>query len=222
MTKTSLKDRIRKIGGKYSRKILPKPIFTKILKLKIKLIGRAYIPGETSKAKKRRLKEGFFEKYTKGKGLDIGFGGDPITSNVMGYDFEHGDALYLDGLKSDEKFDFVYSSHCLEHMPNPGLALKKWWERVKKGGYLIIYLPHRDLFEKKKTLPSRYNQSHFHFYLPDKDEAPNTLGLRSLIEKSLSGYKIIYIKTCDEGYKSNGPVIESEGEYSIEAVIKKA
>ena len=29
------------------------------------------------------------------------------------------------------------------------------------------------------------------------------------------------LKVCDEGYKSNGPIAVSDGEYSIEAVIKK-
>lgn len=216
-----LKDRLRKISGKYARKIFPKPLFNKILKLKIKLVGRAYIPGETSKAKRRREEEGFFEKYTLGKGLDIGFGGDPVTPDVKGYDFEHGDALYLKGLKPNEVFDFVYSSHCLEHMPNPGLALKQWWKRVKKGGYLIFAVPHRDLFEKKKELPSDWNQDHKFLYMPEKHELPYTLGVRQLIQESLKDCKIIYVKTCDKGYKYVGKNSHSEGEYSIEAVIKK-
>ncbi len=215
------KDKIRRFFGKYGRKIFPKPIFTKILKLKIKIIGRAYIPGETSKAKKRREREGFFEKYAKGKGLDIGFGGDPVTPNVRGYDFEHGDALYLDGLKPNEKFDFVYASHCLEHMPDPGLALQNWWKRVKHGGYLIFAVPHRDLYEKKKELPSLWNQDHKYFYVPEKHEHPHTKGVKQLINESLEDHKIIYVKTCDEGYQYVGKEAESTGEYSIEAVIKK-
>ena len=218
----TLKDKVRKFSGKYARKIFPKPFFYKILKLKIKFVGRAYIPGETSKAKKRREEEGFFEKYARGKGLDIGFGGDPVTPNVKGYDFEHGNALYLDGLKPNEKFDFVYSSHCLEHMPDPGLALKIWWKRVKRGGYLIFAVPHRDLYERKKTLPSDWNQDHKYFYLPEKHEPPCTLGVKQLIKESLGDYKIMYVKTCDQGYEyigKNGQ--HSKGEFSIEAVIKK-
>ena len=84
---------------------------------------RPYVPGETSKAKPRRLREGFYEKYLGGNGLDIGFGGDLVVPNARGWDFEHGDAQDLSGLEN-EKFDFVYSSHTLEHMQDPAIALK--------------------------------------------------------------------------------------------------
>jgi len=221
MKKLDLKEELRVFLGKIARKIFSEETFTKLLKIRIKLFGRPYIPGETSKAKERRIREDFFKKYAQGRGLDIGFGGDPITPNVKGYDFEHGDALSLQGLFPEETFDFVYSSHTLEHMPEPGLALKNWWKRVKTGGYLIIYLPHRDLFEQKKTLPSHWNAGHFNFYLPEKDDPPHTLGLRQLIKKNLERYKIVYLKICNEKYKSHKLKKPSEGEYSIEAVIKK-
>lgn len=219
--KQTFKTLIRKTGGKYLRIVLPRPLFFKILKLKIKLVGRAYIPAETSKAYKRRLEEGFFKRYIKGQGLDIGYGGDPLTPNVKGYDFEHGNALYLDGLKPYERFDYVYSSHCLEHMNDPRLALKIWWHRVKEGGYLIFTVPHRDLFEKQKTLPSSWNQDHKFLYMPEKHDPPYTLGVRQLIKESLDNYKIIYVKVCDKGYEYVGLHEHSKGEYSIEAVIKK-
>jgi len=206
-------------GGILLNKILPEQMYGNLVKFKIKIFGRPYIPGETSKAKNRRLKEGFFKKFTKGNGLDIGFGGDIICKNARGYDFEHGDAQNLDGLEN-KKFDFVYSSHTLEHMKNPRIALKNWWDKVKKGGYLIIYVPHRDLFEKKKRLPSKWNKGHFGFFMPDKHESPNTLGVRQLLNKTLDKFNIIYIKVCAEGYKCFGED-KPEGEYSIEAVIKK-
>ncbi len=177
-------------------------------------------PGETTKAKQRRLKEDFFNKYCNGFGLDIGFGGDPVTPTVQGWDFEHGDAQYLQTL-SDSQFDFVYSSHTLEHMIDPKVALKNWWRVLKPGGYLIIYLPHRDLYEKKKNLPSRFNTNHTHFFLIDEEDLPDTLSLKKLIEENLIDQKIVYIKECSEGYKSNGTENHSSGEYSIEAVIQK-
>lgn len=181
---------------------------------------RPFVPAETSKAKFRRSKEGFFKKYLSGKGIDIGFGGDLVSANANGYDFEHGDAQYLAELK-DEQFDFVYSSHTLEHMPVPAIALKNWFRVVKKGGYLIIYIPHRDLYEKKKTLPSRFNPTHTHFFLIDKDAPPQTLGIIPLIQNNLSGYELIYAKECSEGHTITDPLIHSDGEYSIEVVIKK-
>ena len=71
--------------------------------------------GETSKAHGRRVRENFFEKYCRGEGLDVGYGGDVIVPGCAGWDFRNGDAQYLPGVE-DETFDFVYSSHCLEHM----------------------------------------------------------------------------------------------------------
>ena len=105
--------------------------------------------GETSKAHDRRIREGFFELFCNGIGLDIGFWGDLVTKNSTGFDFEHGDAQKLEHIE-DESFDFVYSSHTIEHLPDPSEGIKNWFRVLKSGGYLIIYLPHRDLYEKKE------------------------------------------------------------------------
>jgi SAM-dependent methyltransferase len=187
---------------------------------RLRIEGRQSREGETSKAKERRQKEGFFEKYCLGKGLDIGYGGDLLTENCMGWDREHGDAQYLKSLKNS-KFDFVYSSHTLEHMVDPAIALKNWWRVLKPQGYLILFIPHRDLYEKKKTLPSRWNPDHKHFFLIDRDEEPDTIGIVPLIQKTLTGYEIIYAKECSEGHTITDPEILSDGEYSIEVVVKK-
>ncbi len=45
-----------------------------LLAIKFRIIGRPFVPGETSKAHSRRVREGFFENYCKREGLDIGFG----------------------------------------------------------------------------------------------------------------------------------------------------
>ena len=155
-----------------------------------------------------------------GSGLDIGFGGDLVVPNAKGWDFEHGDAQYLKGL-NDEQFDFVYSSHTLEHMQDHAVALKNWYRVLKKGGYLIIYIPHRDLYEKKKTLPSRFNPNHTAFFLIDNDEAPDTIGIIPLIKRNLNNYEIIYAKECNEGHTVSDPELHSNGEFSIEVVLKK-
>ncbi len=191
-----------------------------LLAIKYRTIGRPFVPGETTKAHSRRVKEGFFEKYCKGNGLDIGFGSDLITKDAKGYDFEHGNAQYLKGVK-DNSYDFVYSSHTIEHLPDPSEGVKNWFRVVKPGGYLIIYLPHRDLYEKETTLPSRFNPNHRHFFLVDRDEEPDTLGIVPLIEKTLNDFEIIYAKECSEGHTITDSGIHSDGEYSIEVVIRK-
>jgi len=187
---------------------------------RIPVLGRRASQGETSKAHDRREREGFFKNYCQGKGLDIGYCGDPIVPDVMGWDFEHGDAHYLNGLEK-QSFDFVYSSHLLEHLPDIDMALANWDRVLKQGGYMLLYLPHRDLYEKKTTLPSRFNHDHVHFFLPHEDEAPNTIGVESLVKRNFPEYELIYSRTCDEGYVNHGDELPSEGEFSIELVMKK-
>jgi len=197
-----------------------KGYYYNMLKFRYLKLGRPVVSAETSKAKQRRLRDDFFEKYCTGKGLDIGYGGDLIVQNATGWDFEHGDAQSLNGVP-DNTFDFVYSSHTLEHMENPETALMNWWRVLKPGGFLILYIPERDLYEKKKTLPSNWNLDHKHFFLLDEDEEPCTIGILPLIRRSLPNSKIEYAKACNEGHTIIDPSIHSVGEYSIETVIKK-
>ncbi len=176
--------------------------------------------GETSRSYARRKKEGFFDKYCSGDGLDIGYGSDPITSDCSGWDRQHGDAQYLDGIE-DESFDYVYSSHCLEHMNDVRIALKNWFRVVRRGGYLLLAVPHRDLYEKKNSLPSRWNFDHKHMFLIGKTESPDTLDIVEEIRESLVNYDIKYVKACDEGHTITDPTKHSDGEYQIEVVIQK-
>ncbi len=209
------------------KKTLPRPVFDflkgifyRLQVIRIRTMGRPRFYGETTKAHARRQSEGFFDKYCQGRGLDIGFGGDPITATSEGWDFEDGDAQYLKGLEN-EAYDYVYASHTIEHMVDADVALKNWWRVTKPGGYLLLYLPHRELYEKKKTLPSRFNSDHKHFFLPDRDEAPDTIGVVPLIHRALPDAEIVYVKECSAGRTITDPNIMSDGEFSIEAVIHK-
>jgi D-glycero-D-manno-heptose 1,7-bisphosphate phosphatase len=97
-------------------------------------------------------------KYLQGDGLDIGPGNDPVRCDVVHFDREHGDASRIDEYLS-RKFDYVWSSHCLEHLDDPTDALRRWWSLVKPGGYLIVVVPDEDLYEQG-YYPSRLNGDH--------------------------------------------------------------
>lgn len=43
----------------------------------------------------------------------------------------------------DKKYDFVLSSHCLEHIANPLKALKEWHRILKDDGVLFLILPNK-------------------------------------------------------------------------------
>lgn len=175
---------------------------------------------ETGKAKNRRILEGFFDKYCKGKGIDIGCGQDPITPDCVQWDRTEGDAHFMRGI-SPNTYDFVYSSHCLEHLDNPDVALFTWFRILKVGGFLILFVPHRDLYEKKKILPSRFNKDHKNFYLIDRHEKPCTIGIVPFVVECLRNYRFIYVKECSDGYVWTKDEEHSVGEYSIELVLQK-
>jgi len=188
--------------------------------LRYLFFGRPVTRCETYKAHARRLREGFFEKYCRGRGLDIGYGGDLIVPDAEGFEIEHGDAGRLPGVQRGV-YDFVSASHLLEHMCSPESALKTWWECVRPGGVLILFVPHRDLYEKRTTLPSRWNPDHKWFFLPECDDPPHTLGVLPLLRRSLQDSQIEVMRVCDDGHSITDPERHSDGEYSIEVVIRK-
>ena len=189
---------------------------------------------ETSKAFARRLREGFFTKYCMGTGIDIGCGDDPLDPKIDKWDFkiskDQNAENFTDKNIPNEIYDFVYSSHCLEDLSHPGLAIQNWWRILKPGGYLILYIPHRDLFEHSKVLPSTGNFYHKWYFLIDRYESPVTIGLIPFLNQNLADPDIIYVKKCDEGYWYDQEKFERRkltgeswqgGEYSIECVVRK-
>ena len=77
----------------------------------------------------------------KGKGYDIGFGKEEWKlPNAIGIDRNLNNSYHADSLP-DEQVDFIYSSHCLEHVDDWVTTLKYWISKLKKGGVLFLYLP---------------------------------------------------------------------------------
>lgn len=196
------------------------PIYYGVNKYRFRLFRRPYIPQVSTTCYQRRVREGFFDKYCRGKGIDIGYGGDPVTPTVRGWDIEDGDAHELPGV-ADASYDFVYSSSSLEHMTDPRRAVAKWWDVLKPGGYLIISVPDRDLSEKKKTLPSRFSADHKHFFLLHDDDPPDTIGLVALVKRVCPGGEIVEIRQHTEGYVDTGPYKPAEGEFFDEVIVRK-
>src|SRR5262245_49806129 len=105
---------------------------------------------ETSKSQPHREARGDFDKYLKGNGIDIGAGHDVLVvkeGTVRAWDVPDGDAQLMAGV-ADESFDFVYSSHCLEHLDSVPEALKNWVRILKPGGHLYFIVPDYILYEK--------------------------------------------------------------------------
>src|SRR3569833_70182 len=179
---------------------------------------------ESAKSRPRREREGFFEKYMKGEGIDIGSGTDVVVPNARGWDMPDGDAQDLASV-ANESYDFVYSSHCLEHMRDPVVALLNWWRVLKPVGYLIIAIPDEDLYEHG-IWPSVYNPDHKNTFTVSKDKTWSPVGynVTDLLAK-LPNRKVIYIRTTDDGYdynrKDDWDQTLGDAEAAIEVVVQK-
>lgn len=141
-----------------------------------------------------------FEKsLLNGSGIDIGSGSDPVSPNARCFDIADGDANRIRDFVKDE-FDYVYSSHCLEHMYNPREALHQWWALVKNGGFLIVIVPDEDLYEQGE-FPSRFNPDHKWTFTISKYSSWSPVSL-NLIElaQSLPESEILSIALQDNEY----------------------
>ncbi len=123
---------------------------------------------ECSKSIMRRLAEpNFVNRYFRGEGIDIGGAPDPLAlyvelfplmRGVKVWDLNDGDGQTMSGIPNDH-FDFVHSSHCLEHLHDPEDGLRNWFRILKPGGHLIVTIPDEDLYEQGR-FPSTYNADH--------------------------------------------------------------
>lgn len=151
-------------------------------------------------ATKTRSIWGEFEKsIVQGRGIDIGCGPDPVTPDVQRFDLEDGDANHI-GKYVSETFDFVHSSHCLEHMHNPKEALRGWWDLVRPGGHLILIVPDEDLYEQG-VFPSRFNVDHKATFTISKARSwsPVSHNLLDLVSE-LPSSRVLKLQLQDHGY----------------------
>lgn len=98
------------------------------------------------------------EHFCKGRGLDVGAGKWPLPGATPIDLSNGGNAMEL----PKEQFDYVFSSHCLEHLKNPVAALEHWKLRIRPGGVLFLYLPHPEM---EYWLPQN-NRKHLHAWQP--------------------------------------------------------
>lgn len=166
--------------------------------------------GCTSTSHKLREKNNDYEKYLSGSGIDIGSGHCPLVydkAEIANWDLEEGDAVFMAGI-DDGKFDFVYSSHCLEHLEDVKVGLENWCRILKSGGYLFVVVPDWTLYEKE-TWPSQFNDDHKASFSID---VPNTFDHRHYniaddIQPILAanGVELIEVRLEDEGYDRTLP-----------------
>ncbi len=155
------------------------------------------------------------EPYCQGYGLDIGFGGDPITDSAIRMDLPQpyaqtgtatvqlgGDCRLLKWFRSDV-LDYVYSSHVLEDFDETQTVavLAEWLRVLRVGGHLILLLPDQP----------RYVQ-----YCEDKALSYND-------HHSIPHFSLAYVRECLARLSNSEEVAQFPvlGAYSFGLVVKK-
>ena len=81
-------------------------------------------------------------KHCQGTGVDIGAGLWPFPG-ALPVDLERGIGSGRSIADFDDvSLDYVFSSHCLEHIKNWRQSLAEWVKKLRPGGTLFLYLPH--------------------------------------------------------------------------------
>lgn len=117
--------------------------------------------------------------YTRGKVLDLGCGSEKAFKHFVGVDNKHHEREAMMTVNCDvvvetcsdlrqfgsQSWDAVFSSHLLEHIEDYKSALREWWRVIKRGGYLVLYLPHKSFYP---NIGEEWaNADHKHDFVPD-------------------------------------------------------
>lgn len=160
-------------------------------------------PSETSKVRHWVL------PYCKGKGCDVGFGGDKIVNeNCDGIDFEQPytntgkskvdigvDVINNEIPVADNTYDYVYSSHLIEDFTDTKDALRKFIRVLKSGGNLILAFPDQQVYEaycKERNIP--LNPYHVHPHMG------YDFMMQCLSELPGITYEVLFSKNCEIDY----------------------
>lgn len=190
---------------------------------------------ETTKSRNRRKSDDrFVTRYFVGTGIDIGCGPDSLGKHkdiytniidVKPWDLPDGDAQYMKGVE-DNYYDFVHSSHCLEHMRNPIEAFENWLRICKPNGHLVVTIPDEDLYEQG-VWPSTFNGDHKTTWTIAKSESwsPVSISVVALLCKYIEQIEIIKIEKIDHnfdyGIARTDQTYHGNSESAIEFVIRK-
>lgn len=190
---------------------------------------------ETSKSVLRRIHDTrFATRFFVGQGIDIGAGPDPLSlyaeqfpamTALRIWDIGDGDAQHMAGL-ADDSFDFVHSSHCLEHLRSPAEGLANWLRIVRPGGHVVVTVPDEDLYEQG-VFPSRRNTDHkatFTIFKP-RSWSPRSINIIDLVAGLGPAAEVVKIELLDATYRYSLPALDQTltpiGECAIELVLRK-
>jgi SAM-dependent methyltransferase len=190
---------------------------------------------ELTKSINRRTTDSrFLRSYFVGDGIDIGGAPDPLSlyldffpliKSVKVWDLPDGDAQFMENVL-DESFDFVHSSHCLEHLKDPVQGLSNWFRILKPGGHLVVTVPEEDLYEQGR-FPSTFNADHKWSFTINKVSSwsSKSINVLSLLTELGPNSDIRLIGVEDRLYRYSLPRYDQTStpvsESAIEFIVRK-
>ena len=190
---------------------------------------------ELTKSIARRTTDSrFLRTFFVGEGIDIGGAPDPLSlytdffpliKSVKVWDMPDGDAEFMESVL-DESYDFVHSSHCLEHLHNPIEGIKNWFRILKPGGFLIVTVPEEDLYEQG-IFPSTFNLDHKWTFTINKESSwsPKSINVLELLSGLGASADIRLISVEDRLYRYSLPRFDQTAtpisESAIEFIVRK-
>lgn len=105
----------------------------------------------------------FALEVCRGKGCDVGcMKNEWAFPESMPIDLSFDDGYHALNLPV-KNLDYIFSSHCLEHIPKWVDVLDYWYECLKVGGVLFLYLPD---YSQKYWRPWN-NRKHVNIFTPE-------------------------------------------------------
>lgn len=163
-------------------------------------------------------------EYSKGSRLDIGCSKWPIPG-AEPYDMEQGNAQTMQPIPDKLLYKLVWSSHCLEHLDDPHVAIRHWWNMVEEEGYLWLLVPDYHLHEHG-TWPSKNRKHKWAFSWQPDVYGRHVIRINALINE-LPNCRTMRVQVCDNEYDysqwNNTNLDQSAGnaEVSLEVVLWK-
>lgn len=146
------------------------------------------------------------QQYCKGNGVDIGSQGWPVVPWAIQIELPEAEfAHYTSGKKLDQAgvfrgdgralpfkdgvLDFVYASHVLEDFVDWEPILREWVRVLKPGGYLIILVPDKKLWNEAIKRGQPPNCAHTHeSYAGELTTYTGRIGVRVLEDRLTALY----------------------------------
>jgi len=162
---------------------------------------------------------GLFPVYPRAQRLDnCNFSGETISEGKIAaretfrYHWRHkrgrqyfSEATDL-GFASDDAYDFLISSHMLEHSANPIRALMEWKRVIKPDGGLLLVLPHRDgTFDRRRPVtPLQHLIEDFEQGMGEEDlsHVPEILELHDYTLDPGGAEPVAFAARCRDNFKN--------------------